>query len=156
MSAQSPIVRVNGIPYTANYAWSVGIPMEKFILSLAEKKLLASKCPQCNYTYTPPRNRCGKCTAVIGEKDVFELKGVATLVSYTAAHVELDGAGNWKDLKTPRLIAAVKFAGAESLIFLPLEKVKEKDLKIGMELAVLWKDKTEGKISDIVGVEPKK
>ena len=153
---RSPIVRVNAIPYAANYNWSVGIPMEKFIQAFAEKKLLASKCPKCGYTYAPPRNRCGRCTEPIGEKDVLELSGKATLVSYTAAHVQLDGAGNWKDLERPAVIAAIKLDGADSLVFLPLEKAAAKDLKPGQPVEMVWADETTGKIADLKGCKLKK
>jgi len=154
MSKASEIVRVTGIPFTAAYAWSVGIPMEKFIKAFAGKKLLASKCPGCGYTYTPPRNRCGKCSARIEDKDMVELSGKGTLLSYTAAHVELDGAGNWKDLAGPKLIGAIQLEGADSTVFMPLDKVEEEALKAGMKVEVVWNDTTKGELADLKAFKP--
>ena len=148
------IVRVTAIPFTASYAWSVGIPMEKFIQALAKKKLLASKCPECGYTYAPPRNRCGKCAAAIGDKNLVELSGQGTLVSWTQARVELDGAGNWKDLAAPKLIGAIKLEGADSTLVLPLEKADAKKLKAGLKVEAVWSDAPKGEIADLKGVKP--
>jgi hypothetical protein len=148
-SERSGIVRVNPIPFTAAYAWSVGIPMEKFIKALAEKKLLASKCPSCGYVYAPPRNRCGKCSTVIGDKDILELSGKGTLLGYTAAQVKLDGAGNFQDLEKPEVIGAVKLEGADSTVFMLLDQADPKDLKPGLKVEVEWAAETKGALSDL-------
>lgn len=145
----SKVLKVVGIPYTANYAWSVGVPMEKFIKSLKDKQLLASKCPNCGYVYAPPRNRCGKCNSEIGEGDIIKLSGKGSLVGYTTGHVELDGAGNWKDLKKPQVIGAVKLEGADSTVFVPLEVADPKKLKTGMAVKVKWAKEPKGEIKDI-------
>ena len=150
------IIRVLGRDFKAGFNWSVGFQMERFIKALGKKKLLASKCPKCGYIYTPPRNRCGKCYSPIEEKDNIELSGKGELVGYSAAHVELDGAGNFVDLKKPVLIGAVKLEGADSTMFMPLEGVKEKDLKEGLKVAVAWAEKPKGEIPDILGFKPQK
>jgi uncharacterized OB-fold protein len=141
------------MPLSAEYRWSVGVPMEKFIKSLAEKKLLASKCPECGYIYTPPRNRCGKCNAEIGDKDMLELSGKGVLVSYTVAAVDLDGKGNWTDLKKPAVIGAIKLDGADSTVFLPVD-VDPAKAETGMKVEVKWAATPKGEIADLVAVKP--
>jgi hypothetical protein len=150
----SEIVKVQSLPYSAAFSWSVGAPMEKFILALKNKKILASKCPKCGYVYAPPRNRCGKCGQKIGEGDMIELSGQGTLIGYTAARVELDGAGNWKDLAAPKILGAIKLSGADSTLFLPVEGVALKDVKPGMAIKVLFSEETKGQLSDLKGVQP--
>ena len=148
-------IRVDGLPFVAGFSWSVGFQMERFIKALAEKKLLASKCPQCGYTYIPPRNRCGKCSAKIEEKDNLELSGEGKLMGWTVSYVELDGKGNWLDLKEPKIIGAIKLDGADSTIFMPIE-AKPEELEIGMKLAIQWNKELKGAISDIKCFKPKK
>jgi len=155
-SERSDLVRVSGVPYIAAFAWSVGIPMEKFIKALAEKKLLGSKCPQCGYVYSPPRNRCGQCHTVIGDKDILELSGKGTLLSYTVAHVKLDGAGNFKDLEKPEVIGAVKLDGADSTIFMLLDQAAPKDLKPGLKVEVEWAEQPKGELADLKGFKTEK
>ena len=153
-SENSEIVRVSGVPFVANYNWSVGLPMERFIKALADKKILASKCPACGYTYTPPRNRCGKCNAAIEDKDIIELSGKGSLQSYTTARVELDGAGNFKDLEKPKLIGAIKLDGADSTIFMPLSEVDPEKVATGMKVQVKWKKETKGELADMESFKP--
>ena len=148
-----PIVPVEPVPFTANYAWSVGVMMEKFIKSLADKKLFAAKCPNCGYTYVPPRNRCGKCGAKIEENDMVELSGKGRLLSSTDASLDLDGSGNFVELDTPRIICAVVFEGADSTLFLPLVDGGDDVLLSGTEMDIVWNKETTGSIKDIAGVK---
>lgn len=157
MTEQSPIVSVGGkIPFQAAYNWSVGILMEKFIKSLADKKLMAAKCPACGYTYVPPRNRCGKCNAEITESDLVELSGKGELQSYTLGMVKLDGAGNFEDLPAPQAIGSVKLEGADSTLFMPLHNVDVEKLDPGMKLEIIWNDELKGHPTDIKGFKPAK
>jgi len=154
MKSKSKIVDVQAIPYAANFSWSTGFIMEKFIRELAHKKILAAKCPKCGYTYVPPRSRCGKCNATIEEKNLINLSGKGKLVSYTTAHVQPDGSGNLQDLKKPVIIGAVKLDNADSTIFIPLEGIKPSELDVGLKVKVQWRDETKGEISDILCFRP--
>ena len=128
--------------------------MEKFIKSLADKKLFAAKCPGCGYVYVPPRNRCGKCNTKIEENDLIELSGKGQLQSYTLGVVKLDGSGNFEDLPTPQAIGAVKLEGADSTVFLPLHDADAEKLGKGMQVKILWNDELKGHPTDIKGVKP--
>jgi uncharacterized OB-fold protein len=156
MAGKDDIIRVEPRDFKAGFNWSVGFQMERFIKALGDKKILASKCPKCGYTYVPPRDRCGKCNAAMDEKDNVELSGKGELAGYTTAHVELDGAGNFVDLKKPVIMGAVKLEGADSTLFMPLEGVKEKDLKEGLKLIASWAEKPKGEIPDLKGFKPQK
>jgi len=149
MKRKSEIVDVQAIPFAANFSWSTGFIMQKFIQELANRKILAAKCPSCGYAYVPPRNRCGKCNAKIAEKNLIPLSGKGTLVSYTTAYVKLDGSGNFIDLEKPEIIGAIKLDKADSTIFMPLEGIKPKDLTEGLKVKVQWRDETKGELSDI-------
>ena len=154
MKRKSGIVEVQALPFVASFSWSTGFLMEKFIKELANKKILASKCPGCGYTYVPPRARCGKCYAKIEEKHLITLSGKGTLESYTTAHVKLDGQGNLTDLEKPEIIGAIKLEQADSTIFMPLEGIKPRDMTEGLKVKVEWRDKTKGELSDIKCFKP--
>jgi len=149
MPKKSEIVEVQALPFLANFSWSTGFLMEKFIKELANRKILAAKCPGCGYTYVPPRSRCGKCYAKIEEKNLITLAGKGKLLSYTTAHVQLDGNGNFQDLKKPVIIGAIKLDNADSTIFMPLEGIKPKDVAEGLKVKVQWREETKGELSDI-------
>ena len=75
MEKQSEVIKVQGLPVVvAGFNWSTGVLMEKFIKTLAEKKILAAKCPKCGYTHVPPRRRCIKCNATLTDEDVMKME----------------------------------------------------------------------------------
>lgn len=154
MEGKSEIVEVNTFPFPAGFNWAVGPAMQSFIQALAGKKVLGAKCPSCGYTYVPPRSRCGKCYEAIEEKNMVDLSGGGTLMSYTKAHVKMDGNGNFQDLENPMVIGAVKLDGADSLLFLPVEGVKAADLKEGLKVRIQWREEAKGELADIKGFEP--
>lgn len=150
MSSQSEIVLTRApVPLVFGFRWSVGEMMEKFIKTLADRKILGAKCPECGYVYVPPRWRCGKCYARIAEENLIELSGKGTLLSYAIAYVELDAVGNFKDLDKPKVIGAIKLENADSTLFMPLGEIKPEDLKEGMKVEVAWREKTKGELADI-------
>jgi hypothetical protein len=145
MLSQSEIVLTKvPVPLVAGFQWSVGELMEKFIKTLADKKILGVKCPKCGYVYVPPRWRCGKCYAKLGEENLTELSGKGILLSYATAYVELDGAGSFKDLSGPKTMGAIKLEGVDSTLFMPLGEVKPEELKEGMKVEVVWREETKG------------
>lgn len=154
MKRKSGIVEVQALPFVANFSWSTGFMMEKFIKELAHRRILAAKCPGCGYTYVPPRARCGRCYAKIEETNLINLSGKGTLVSYTTAHVKLDGQGNFVDLEKPEIIGAIKLEKANSTIFMPLEGIKLRDVTKGLKVKVEWRDETKGELSDIKCFKP--
>jgi len=121
MGNESEIIQVQPLPFTANFGWSTGSQMQRFIGELADKRILGAKCPGCGYTYVPPRSRCGKCYAGMGEEDLIPLSGKGTLVSYTTAHVRLDGQGEFQDLEKPEIIGAIRLDNTDSTIFMILK-----------------------------------
>ncbi|HUU63891.1 MAG TPA: Zn-ribbon domain-containing OB-fold protein [Dehalococcoidia bacterium] len=149
MKSKSEIVDVQGLPFVAGFNWSTGFLMQRFIEELANRKILGAKCPDCGYTYVPPRSRCGKCYAKIEQKNLITLSGKGTLVGYTTAYVELDGKGNFGDLKEPGIIGAIKLENADSTIFMPLEGIKPRDVTEGLKVEVQWREETKGELADI-------
>jgi len=157
MDKNNGVITVQGMPMVpAGFNWSVGFQMERFLKALGRKKFLAAKCPECGYVYAPPRNRCAKCYKKMDEKDLIELSGKGTLLSFTTAYVELDGKGNFIDLKQPKIIGAIKLDGADSTIFMTIEEAKPEDLKIGMKVCIAWNQETQGGWKDIKYFKPDK
>lgn len=154
MKGKSEIVEVQALPFVAAFNWATGFLMQRFIKELANKKILAAKCPGCGYTYVPPRSRCGRCHAKIEEKNLIALSGKGTLLSYTTAYVKLDGEGNFLDLEKPVIIGAIKLDKADSTIFMPIEGIKPRDVTEGLKVKVQWQEETKGELSDIRSFKP--
>ena len=75
-------------------------------------------------------------------------------MSYTTAHVKLDGEGNFQDLEKPVIIGAIKLDNADSTIFMPVEGIKPRDLAEGLKVKVQWQQETKGELSDIRCFKP--
>jgi hypothetical protein len=147
--------RYSGLPmFVAGFRWTAGELMEKFIRELGNKRIFASRCPNCGYTHVPPRIRCVRCYTKMGEDSLVELSGRGKLLSYTAIYFELDGAGNFRDVDEPKLMGAVKLEGADSTIFVPLGEVSFEELKEGMEVEVVWRAETKGEVRDMTYFRP--
>ena len=154
MESKSEIIEVRGLPFVAGFNWSTGFLMQRFIEELANRRILGVKCPECGYTYVPPRSRCGKCYAKIEEGNLITLSGKGTLVGYTTAYVELDGNGNFGDLEEPGIIGAIRLENADSTIFMPLEGIKPQDVCEGLKVEVQWREETKGELADIRSFKP--
>ncbi|MFB0561406.1 MAG: Zn-ribbon domain-containing OB-fold protein [Candidatus Lokiarchaeia archaeon] len=155
-TSKEEVIPVKGLPVVAGFRWSVGELMDKFIKELGNRKILGAKCSKCNYTYVPPRLRCGKCYAKLDENNLTELSGKGVLVGYTMAYVELDGNGNFRELEKPKAIGAIKLDGADSTIYMPLLEIDPEKLKAGLNVEVVWREETKGEIADIRGFKPTK
>jgi uncharacterized OB-fold protein len=154
MNDKEQIIKVVGLPLGAGFNWSVGVLMEKFIKTLADKKLLGTRCPKCGYVTTPPRTICVKCNSKTGEDNLVELSGKGALAGRTSARVKLDGKCKFVDLEEPEIIGAVKLEDANSTLFMPIVGEGAEKLEIGAEVAIEWSDETKGEISDIKGFKP--
>ena len=154
MKSKSEIIKVQALPFAAGFNWSTGFQMQRFIKELANRKILGAKCPQCGYTYVPPRSRCGKCYTRIEEENLITLSGKGTLVGYTTAYVELDGQGDFRDLEEPGIIGAIKLENADSTIFMPLEGIKPRDVTEGLKVELQWREETKGELADIRCFKP--
>jgi uncharacterized OB-fold protein len=154
MESKSEIIEVQGLPFVAGFNWSTGFLMQRFIEELANRKIMGVRCPECGYTYVPPRSRCGKCYAKIEEKNLITLSGKGILVGYTTAYVELDGNGNFGDLEEPGIIGAIRLENVDSTIFMPLEGIKPQDVCEGLKVEVQWREEIKGDLADIRSFKP--
>lgn len=156
IGSEEEIIPVKGLPVVAGFRWSVGELMDRFIKELGNRKILGTKCPKCNYTYVPPRLRCGKCSAKMDANNLTELSGKGVLIGYTTAYVELDGKGNFRELEKPKIIGAIKLDGADSTIYMPIVDIDPQKVEAGLKVEVVWREETKGEIADIKGFKPTK
>jgi len=139
----------------AEYNYSVGMYMEKFFKASKERKLLGIRCPVCKKTYVPPRMICESCFAET--KEWTELQPKGTVLTYTVAHVNVDGAnGVLNDLAKPEIIALIKIAGADSAIVHRICEAKPDSIKISAPVEIVWAEETCGGPSDIKYFRPTK
>lgn len=106
----------------------VPIREDTFIEDSEGGKLLASKCKSCGQIFFPKVQICLSCFNEDMEKITLSRRG--KLYSYTVAHMRSS------NFEAPHPMGYVDLS--ESVrVFAPLKMVKDKPLKIGMEMEVV-------------------
>jgi hypothetical protein len=129
-----------------DYAYTLGIAGERFFMEIKENaRIMGVKCGKCSLIYVPPRLFCERCFEELTEW--VEMGKTGTVHTYTIAHIGLDGS----QLEEPIIWAMIKIDGAHGGLIHKLHGVKPEDVRIGMRVEAVFKDKGErtGSIRDI-------
>lgn len=114
--------KVNFSPYTK---------VTGFAQHLKDGRLMGSRCKKCGATSFPPRADCAKCMS--GEFEFFELTGKAKLHTYT----KIVAAPTGFEDATPYIVGVADLGEGGRILAWIGETIKEKDIKIGMDLQVV-------------------
>ncbi|MBN1954184.1 MAG: Zn-ribbon domain-containing OB-fold protein [Anaerolineae bacterium] len=143
------LVVEGSMPITSLY--TVGIAGERFFREIMEQaRLFATRCPECDVTYLPPRLYCERCFSQLDEW--VEAPATGRVHTYTTVHIDLDG----NPLPEPRTIAFVRIDDTDGGIVHYLGKVDPSEVYIGMGVEAVFKKKSErkGSITDIAYFRP--
>jgi len=136
----------------ADYLYPNGVAGDRFFKHLMKKDtFLATRCPQCEKVFFPPRLFCEDCFCEIPENGWLEVPARGIIRNYTVATIDVNG-NNLREPKTIGLIDIEKTNGA----LLGMIKTKEtnKDLCGAKVKAVLRsKKEREGTLKDILYFE---
>ncbi len=135
----------------AEFAFWVGIFLDKFYDNLENKKLIGNECPKCGDVFVPPRKICGKCNIVIPfEENWVDLPETGELMNYTITYHKINDRSDRK-VKKPQIIGIVKIDGSSTGLVYRLLDLEPEEVKIGMKMKIQWEDNTKGDPSDIKG-----
>ena len=133
----------------APYVYTVGALGSKFFIELRDhKKILGIKCHQCNRVYMPPRLTCSHCFSKL--EDWVELSGKGTLTTYTVVHYSLP----IHPVEAPFAYGIIQLDGADTGLTHLLGEVDFENIRIGMKVEPVFKEKGEGNILDIKYFRP--
>lgn len=135
------------VPYT----YAVGTFGSKFFIALRdEKKIMGSKCPQCNVVYMPPRSICSKCFSQIDQW--VELSGQGTVQTYTV--VNYKEATHPPDVEPPFVYGVIQLDGADTGLTHIIADVDPEKVKIGMKVKAVFREERVGNMLDIKHFKP--
>jgi hypothetical protein len=136
------------------YIHSAGKHATKFFEALKEKKILGVRCPRCNRVLVPPRAFCERC--FVETSDWVEVKDEGVLTTISVCYMKFTGLPD-----PPYATGIVKLDGADTGMLCYLGDVDLSDwkkvheiFKPGTRVKAVWKDKPEGKITDIMYFKP--
>lgn len=124
------------------YKYTAGVAGEKFLRGLAEEKILASVCSNCDTAYLPPKMYCTNCFREITDYRDVGLRG--RVAALTEAYVNPDGSR----AKGARLLGYVEFRRVKGGLIVP---VKGQGIKVGSGVRARFrpKNKRTGALTDI-------
>lgn len=155
LSEEEEVKTVREGEITLPYRWVVGPAGVRFFQGLKEKKILGTKCHKCGRVLVPGRKFCPRCFVELF--DWVEVSDEGTIRTY--AFVNYSFVGQPRD--PPYIVATIDLDGADTgfshyvmgIDFSDPEKVKDQ-VKIGMRVKAVWKEKREGAITDIDYFKP--
>lgn len=129
------------------FRYTPGVGNTAFLEALRDRAvLLGSRCEHCDVTVVPARIFCERCFAEL-EANV-ECGPAGTLVSWTVARVDVDGA----NLASPATFGLVRLDGADSVFLHRLVGIDQPET--GMRVEARFRDDRQGSILDLEGFGP--
>jgi len=131
------------------YRYAAGATASKFFIELRDnKRIMGTRCPQCNRVYVPPRSTCIRCFSKLEEW--VEIDNQGTLESYTVVYYSLPV----HPLQSPFAYGIIQLDGADTGLTHFLGEVKLDELKVGLRFKAVFKENRMGNILDIKYFKP--
>jgi uncharacterized OB-fold protein len=129
--------------------YSAGAVGSRFLIALRDKKkILGTRCPTCNRVYAPARSVCKDC---FGQLDEWvEVSSRGTLLTYTVCQQK----NQVQPMGTPITYGIIQLDGADTGFVHMLGEVEPEQLRIGMRVQAVFKEKREASILDIKYFKP--
>ncbi|WP_346384657.1 Zn-ribbon domain-containing OB-fold protein [Nocardioides sp.] len=126
-----PITSVKS-PFRMDYTYVAGAGRSVFLRGLAERKLLARRCPGCSQVYLPPPEFCSRCLTEL--EAPFELDGRGTIATFCVVSFPFPG----QTIEAPYVVAHIHHHGADTRLMHLIGDVAPDEVRIGMEVEPVW------------------
>ncbi len=141
-------IEILELNWAQTYRHSLG-KYSRFFLELENGRFLATRCPSCCTTWTPPRPVCPNDLSIT---EWVELKGTGHVVSFSVLHYAPTMAA---DLKTPYVLAYVKLDGADTLFAHLLQNYGDLScIQHGLPVQIVYHDGPVGHPILLISFEP--
>jgi uncharacterized OB-fold protein len=129
--------------------YAAGAVGSQFLIALRDKKkIMGMRCPTCNRVYVPARSVCKDC---FGQLDEWvEVSDKGTLLTYTVCQQS----SRVQPVEPPIVYGIIQLDGADTGIVHMLGEVDLEQLRIGMRVQAVFKEKREASILDIKYFKP--
>jgi uncharacterized OB-fold protein len=72
-------------PIRLDYTYTAGRATQRFLLGMAEGRILGQRCPECHKVYVPPRGACPRCG--VPTTDEVEVTGKGTVTTFCIVRI---------------------------------------------------------------------
>jgi hypothetical protein len=131
------------------YSYTAGATLSQFFIALRDEgKIMGKLCPGCQRVLFPPRKTCGRCFTET--TDWVDLSGKGLVESFTIVHYSEPTLPE----KPPYVLAQIKLEGTHGGITHLLKGIEPDQVRIGLEVQAVLKEKRQGNIMDIEYFKP--
>jgi hypothetical protein len=128
------------VPYT----WSVGETGSRFFVTLRDQgRILGTRCPTCRMTFVPPRKACGRCFGA--EMTWEEVAPRGRLLTHAIPRTRSD----IHPLEPPFAYGIIRLDGADTGLTHLVAEFREGQLRAGLPVEAVFRDRPQGNILDI-------
>ena len=126
-------------PVRLEYRYTPGGAAQRFLRGIEKGKLLGQRCPSCTKVYVPPRGACARCGVPTTEE--VEVSDKGTVTTFCVVRVPSENI----DLELPYCAAHILLDGADIPFFSLVQDVEAEDVRMGMRVQAVWRDRAEWK-----------
>jgi len=119
-------------PFRMDYTYVAGVGRSVFLRGLAERRLLARRCPGCAQVYMPPPEFCSRCLSPLDEP--FELDGRGVVSTFCVVNFPFPG----QSIEPPYVVAYIQVHGADTRLMHLVHEIEPEQVHIGMEVEPVW------------------
>jgi uncharacterized protein len=119
-------------PFRMDYTYVAGTGRSVFLRGLAERRMLARRCPGCAQVYLPPPEFCSRCLRRLDEP--FELDGTGVVSTFCVVNFPFPG----QVYQPPYVVAHIQVHGAGTRLMHLIREVTPDAVHIGMEVEPVW------------------
>ena len=131
------------------FSYTAGRVRSKFLTELRDnKKIIGTKCHNCNMVWVPARSTCLKCFERLDE--FVPVGNTGTVMTFSIINTYRD----FYPKKAPFVYAIIQLEGADTGIVHLLDGIDPQGVKIGMKVQPIFKQQRVGSILDIQHFEP--
>lgn len=125
------------------YKWSAGIAGTRFFHELREnRRIMGSKCPQCERVLVPPRIFCEEC--FVDTEEWVEVSTQGTVLTFAESYFGLQG----QKLDKPWYVGIIKLDESDGGLFHRLVP-DQRPVDIDARVEAVFADERNGEILDI-------
>jgi len=131
MSLPEPVTTMAS-PLRMEYTYVAGAGRSVFLRGLAERRMLARRCPGCEQVYLPSPEFCSRCLLPVGAP--FELDGRGTVSTFCVVNFPFPG----QVYEPPYVVAHIRIDGADTRLMHLVREVTPDRVRIGMPVEPVW------------------
>jgi uncharacterized protein len=131
VSLPEPVTTMAG-PLRMDYTYVAGTGRSVFLRGLAERRLLARRCPGCELVYLPSPEFCSRCLEQVGPP--FEVDGRGEVSTFCVVNFPFPGQVH----EPPYVVAQIRLDGTDTRLMHLVREVAPEDVHIGLRVEPVW------------------